>query len=1297
MTKRQLSFSIAKYATLLLCLFTILVTTPWGTQLTLSLLNNIDGFEADYKAGSLVRDIELNSIHLNFSNLSIEATNAVAIIDFSCIWQKKLCIDSLNISDFTLTHWSDSTTDTNIASDNVLITMPFAIDAPQLTIANSQITLNNTLITVSQFTSSVAINNSDFAINTPNAKQVIVTLLQDDISLANKSTMNTAPNSLTKGDALSAIHSSISDLPEVHLPIALTIKELALVELQVIKNTAKATKTKSETQQSLLWHSYDHTLSASWTQHNVAIDAFSFTTQDYAINSAAASLTLTMPYEVNAELTTQIHQLEFWPEIANSAQTLNIQGSLDNLALTLQSQGSLILNSQAQLNLIQAELPFTVQLNAEKLPLPLSITQSTQPSIVTLKASGDIKQQALTLNSNINSYGYNNADFAIAAKHQQGLVTIEELTFDDQKSSSQLNLQGSVDTRTNISNIVQWQLNASSTGFTLPELDLATLAPAELLSSLPFQQLAGRVNGQIDSSGLINNNHWYVSINNTELTGNINNSPLLIEGDITLNNEGHVSSGALKSSHLHLLFNDSELTLQAQKSDNWQLIGQLTINNLNQWHHQIHGALQSKFTVQGEQSNPTINLNSELAHFTFKQLQSDKITIKGDYRPLNSHEIQLNISSDRLSLQQNKQDSEPTALALEQFSFSLAGDINQHKVDTSWQGDLGGAITFEGQWQQNLKQWRSEIAQVSFSHQGFVWQNNHSFSLDIDVEKQLFSLEKHCILGEGLKLCLPQNATLGNTGDVTLNIDIDLGIIDQLFLPKEVQLKSTVNGILNATWSATQNLNASGNFELSRGNIKVIDEYTDQQVSQWHQGKLTFTINEKQLNSQFVLSNKNALALLNMNTKMQFNDDFPISGKMALNNFNLQPFQSFSGAIVSLQGELSAELAIHGSLQSPLVSGNLQLNQGDLLLRENPNKLQNINAAMQIKNNIAQLDASFDIDNNKADINGELAWQQGLSLDLDLKSPQLPLIFPPQLTMKVAPTLNFNLHDKVLLVSGKLDVLSGNYNIEKLPEGSVTLSDDVVIVDQQGQELTQKAASLDIQTDIQVNIDKAFTISGQGLKSQLFGQLHISQKEQNPLQLFGRIHSDQGTFQAYGQRLAISQGELTFNGPVENPYVNLRASRYIKNEDVEVGITVTGLADTLEMQLFSTPSMQTSEMLSYLVRGRSLDSGGNSSNSEAATNMLIGLGVSSSESLFKVIEEIPLISDVSVDTESDGDTTQATISGYIGNRIYLKYGRGIDKPINELTVRMYLLNRLWLEVVSGLEHSTDIYYSFDIE
>jgi autotransporter translocation and assembly factor TamB len=79
------------------------------------------------------------------------------------------------------------------------------------------------------------------------------------------------------------------------------------------------------------------------------------------------------------------------------------------------------------------------------------------------------------------------------------------------------------------------------------------------------------------------------------------------------------------------------------------------------------------------------------------------------------------------------------------------------------------------------------------------------------------------------------------------------------------------------------------------------------------------------------------------------------------------------------------------------------------------------------------------------------------------------------------------------------------------------------------------------------------------------------------------------------------------------------------------------------------------------------------------------------------LNRIPGISDLSFGAEGSEDDTAATVSGFIGNRIYLSYGVGVYEPINVLTARFYLRTRLWLEVVSRLENSVDLYYSFDID
>lgn len=117
--------------------------------------------------------------------------------------------------------------------------------------------------------------------------------------------------------------------------------------------------------------------------------------------------------------------------------------------------------------------------------------------------------------------------------------------------------------------------------------------------------------------------------------------------------------------------------------------------------------------------------------------------------------------------------------------------------------------------------------------------------------------------------------------------------------------------------------------------------------------------------------------------------------------------------------------------------------------------------------------------------------------------------------------------------------------------------------------------------------------------------------------------------------------------------------------------------------------------MSYLARGRGLDSGAGADGTALALS--VGADIVNRSGIVREINRLPLISDVAFGASGDDDDTAATVSAYVGNRIYLSYGIGLYEPINILTARLYLQSRLWLEVVSSLENSLDLYYSFDID
>ena len=73
----------------------------------------------------------------------------------------------------------------------------------------------------------------------------------------------------------------------------------------------------------------------------------------------------------------------------------------------------------------------------------------------------------------------------------------------------------------------------------------------------------------------------------------------------------------------------------------------------------------------------------------------------------------------------------------------------------------------------------------------------------------------------------------------------------------------------------------------------------------------------------------------------------------------------------------------------------------------------------------------------------------------------------------------------------------------------------------------------------------------------LRGNLHITSPD-NRLAVNGTLFTVDGTYAAYGQKLSIDRGQLTFNGDVASPRLDIQATR--PDLDIRVGVTVTGTA-----------------------------------------------------------------------------------------------------------------------------------------
>ena len=115
--------------------------------------------------------------------------------------------------------------------------------------------------------------------------------------------------------------------------------------------------------------------------------------------------------------------------------------------------------------------------------------------------------------------------------------------------------------------------------------------------------------------------------------------------------------------------------------------------------------------------------------------------------------------------------------------------------------------------------------------------------------------------------------------------------------------------------------------------------------------------------------------------------------------------------------------------------------------------------------------------------------------------------------------------------------------------------------------------------DLRVDLGQKLRLRGRGLETGLEGELRLTSPA-GKLAVDGSVRAAGGTYAAYGQKLEIARGNLVFNGPAENPRLDIEATR--PNLDVRVGVQVTGTAVNPRVRLFSEPEMAEAEKL-YLV------------------------------------------------------------------------------------------------------------------
>jgi len=217
---------------------------------------------------------------------------------------------------------------------------------------------------------------------------------------------------------------------------------------------------------------------------------------------------------------------------------------------------------------------------------------------------------------------------------------------------------------------------------------------------------------------------------------------------------------------------------------------------------------------------------------------------------------------------------------------------------------------------------------------------------------------------------------------------------------------------------------------------------------------------------------------------------------------------------------------------------------------------------------------------------------------------------------------------------------------------------------------------------VTVKLGDDVKLAGFGLDGAIGGDLAVNQRPGRVATGTGTLNVS-GTYKAYGQDLKIESGRLLFAGTsLDNPGLDIRAVRTIVGSNggealgdvIKAGLQVRGTALVPVLTVFSEPSMEQSEALSYLITGKPL-SGLKSGEGDMLGSAARALGSASGDLLAKGIGARTGL-DVGVSDSSALGGSAFTVGKYLSPKLYLSYGVGLFAP-GEVVSLKYLFNKRW--------------------
>ena len=299
----------------------------------------------------------------------------------------------------------------------------------------------------------------------------------------------------------------------------------------------------------------------------------------------------------------------------------------------------------------------------------------------------------------------------------------------------------------------------------------------------------------------------------------------------------------------------------------------------------------------------------------------------------------------------------------------------------------------------------------------------------------------------------------------------------------------------------------------------------------------------------------------------------------------------------------------------------------------------------------------------------------------------------PEYRVVASPDLHFQVDGKRMNVAGDVKIPSARVQPAQLT-GAVKASDDARYV---GEHPAERAGRFVVHSEVRVDMGDDVRVDAFGLQGRIVGGVGTTTHTGETPIGRGELSVNEGRYEALGQKLEINRGRLLFDAsPLDDPGLDIEARRRI--ETTEVGLNVRGTLQEPRLTFFSDPSMPQSQIVSYLLTGKTIDSitGSDTSSVNSARDSLAmqGGGFLASQLGRRIgLEEVGVESTV----DSAGEANTALVLGkFLSPRLFVSYGISLTESINTLKLRYTISDKWVFKTEAGENQSADLEYATEV-